>query len=202
MSHISGFSLQEEKVWCLKRETGHCCRSPADTLFSLLCFGAQTSCSNFCPYTRCESLLHNKYRKGVLVCVCEMWQVCVCMSSLFYTVLLAVALSFPSIMSTDYFYACFLSAWGFILTSSATRFTRAHLLLCDEWNMKPHGEVCERANVTHELFKTSLAVQVISATWSEKASVRVHFLVFCHADVRNLTSCCYTVLHRGWMNSV
>lgn len=38
------------------------------TLFSLLC--VETSCSNFCPFTRCESLLHNKHRKGVLVYVC------------------------------------------------------------------------------------------------------------------------------------
>lgn len=28
-------------------------------------------------FRRCESSLHNKYRKGVLVCVCEMWRVCV-----------------------------------------------------------------------------------------------------------------------------
>lgn len=35
-------------------------------------------CSSFLlkygSFTRCESLLHNKYRKGVLLCVCEMWQ--------------------------------------------------------------------------------------------------------------------------------
>lgn len=40
---------------------------------NMLCFEA--SCSNVCPLTRCESLLHNKYRKGVLVCLCEMLRV-------------------------------------------------------------------------------------------------------------------------------
>lgn len=93
ISHISTFWLQMRSVMCetesalllipcavtifascppLQKNTTmyHCV-----TLFSLLCFEA--SCSNYCLFTRCESFQHNKYRKGVLVCVClcEMWWV-------------------------------------------------------------------------------------------------------------------------------
>lgn len=91
ISRLSDFKWKVQRVL----QKGHRCRShvplinaslaPPNTtmrhcvkLFALLCFHA--SCSNSSP--RCESLLHNKYRKGV--CRYVKCGKCMCVSTLVF----------------------------------------------------------------------------------------------------------------------
>lgn len=70
-SHLNILTPHEKcEVWDRKGIAPRSVRlsAPKHIIVSQLCFEA--SCSNVCPLSRCESLLHNKYRKGVLVCVC------------------------------------------------------------------------------------------------------------------------------------
>lgn len=171
-SQLSDFKWKVQHV----RQKGHGCRShvpfqylPPNTtmyhcvgLLLLLCF--QASCSNFCPFfffRRCESSLHNKYRKGVLVCVCEMWRVCVqvclfffCLTSLQNAFWVGFSfLNNPKLFErskknsllhiiwfSHIFPRSFLSLWQL----SPWQTHNFLLKPCDEWKMRPHGVLCKK----------------------------------------------------------
>lgn len=150
-SQLSDFKWKVYRVW----QKGHWCGShapleylPPNTtmyhcvkLFLLLCFEA--SCSNVCPLTRCESLLHNKYRKGVLVCLCEMLRVDVRIHILFKPCFKQSRMKWVWVFSkTQSFVRLFVflnvtNTFKFYLTFFFLFFLTQNfllkLLLCDEW---------------------------------------------------------------------
>lgn len=128
-------------------------------LFSLLCLGA--SCSSFGPLTRCESLLLNKWRKGVMLCLCVMLRVHVPGCALFKFVLH----NLTRLFSEDFlkrhsgeFFQTFLSLISLIASSSNSR--------------------CVMSNRPN----TSCVQHSFSAFF---------FFFFCDAEVKSLISCCY-----------
>lgn len=133
------------------------CRAVVAALFS----GFLLELLSFFFFRRCESSLHNKYRKGVLVCVCEMWRVCVqvclfffCLTSLQNAFWVGFSfLNNPKLFErskknsllhiiwfSHIFPRSFLSLWQL----SPWQTHNFLLKPCDEWKMRPHGVLCKK----------------------------------------------------------
>lgn len=129
------------------------------SLFWLLCL--ESSCPNVCPLSRCESLLHNNYRKGVPVHPARntrasgTTQICLNLK----------------IWEVDSFFFLHLSS-SFISLGAFSSHS------CCAMSAKPHGAFCKRVK------------RCLSGLTANAQTAIGNLFVF-SAKQKNLTSCCF-----------
>lgn len=146
-------------------------------------------CSSFLlkygSFTRCESLLHNKYRKGVLLCVCEMWQLLLFVHTfLFFCYLTHLyRAAWVSVMN-NFFHTYFLYMLEFFLALSFIPLThKTSFSNLTAWWVKDEAtwRIVWKAQCDTSFYGI-LHLGLIPASClltSKHASVRVRVLVFC-----------------------